>query len=155
MAITYKYIDPPSPEDNPQIAVNFMKDTLVPLLQEYWEKEGNAFWGKPLNVNVISLIQLWYTDSLVVVVAYDNGKPAGFFLGIRFSHLLFNIRAIKIELCYAPTDEMKRGIIQYLTEIAKFMSVNELWVDGNLDKALATTAWEKKNVFDTIRYVKR
>lgn len=150
MAITYKYIDPPR---EPNDAVVVMRDTLMPLIQEYWDTKGKSVYGRDLQFNVLTFIQMWSMGSMVVVIAYEDDKPVGFLLGVRFVPLMYDSVAVQTEVCYGKRAEIEQGLFQYLTTIIHFMNINEVWVNS---EALSdvTLEWPKHNTFTTTRYVK-
>lgn len=146
----YKFIEPP--RDN-QKAVAFMQDTMMPLLMEYWEKEGLSQFKRTFNFNVVSFVQMWLMGSLLIIIAYDNGKPAGFILGLRFVPVLFDARALQIEVSYTPTEELRKGIYEYLMTIVGFMGIDELWADPeSLPDGVVT--WPVASGYSVTRYVK-
>lgn len=151
--ITYKYIDPPS-QDNPQKAINFMRDTLVPLISEYWNVEGSHMYNKPLNINIISLVQMWLYNDLMIIVAYDDNTPCGFFIGVKFTHILYAARAVQCEVVWARDKSLIDGFYKYLNDIISFMDMNEIWTRRTINMPAPAMRWPKQTAYVIERFVK-
>lgn len=150
MAITYKYIDPPA---TPEKGIEFMQNTMLPLLREYWEKKGKDLYNKDMNFNVITFVQMWFMGSLVPVIAYDGDKPIGFFIGVRFVPILYDANALQAEVWYAPTQEIEQGMFDYLMTIVGFMNITEVLIETEEPNA-PTIKWRKMNTKVTTRHIK-
>lgn len=150
MAITYKYIDPPA---TPEKGVQFMQDTLLPLLREYWQKKGKELYNKDMNFNVLTFVQMWFLGSLVPVIAYEDDKPVGFFIGVRFVPILYDANTLQAEVWYAPTPEIEQGMFDYLMTIIGFMNINEIRIETTEPHA-PSIPWRKVDTAVTTRHIK-
>lgn len=150
MAYTYKYIDPPK---SPEKAVEFLKDTLMPLVQDYWDAEGKQYYNRDLYFSILSFIQIWNMGSMCIIIAYDKERPVGFLLGIKFTPLMYNTNALHTEVVYAPTPEIREGILNYLYTIVRFMDISEVWVrDGKTQTP--PPGWKLEPMRPVVRLVK-
>lgn len=150
MAVTYQYIDPPR---TPEKSVDFMQNTFVPLLREYWDTRGKQIYNVDMQFNLLTFIQMWTMGSLVIIIAYDDNKPVGFFLGVRFVPILFDAAAVQTELYYGKTKEIEEGLFDYLMKIVGFMNINEIWLDSDGSRQI-NIPWTKRNSYTVTRYTK-
>lgn len=150
MAFTYKYIDPPQ---SPEKAIDFLQHTLVPLLHEYWESEGKKIYNCEMYFNVLTFVQIWNMGSMAIIIAYDGDKPAGFMLGVKFTPIMYNANALHTELLYAPTPEIRTGILNYLYTIVRFMDINEVWVRDGGDTP-PPDGWRTEHMQPVVRLIK-
>lgn len=148
--IVCKYIDPPR---QPEKAIAFFKDTFIPLVTKYWETKGKSFYGAPLALNLVPLAQTWLSGSLVMVLAYDDKTPIGFFCGVRFIPMLYNTVVLQGEVYYGPTPEIEQKIINYVGTIIKFMNVSEFWLNEG-DRKYDISGWDRKNTITLTRFLK-
>lgn len=148
--IEYKYIDPPR---NTEKAIDFMKNVMLPMLREYWEAEGKNIYEAEMSFNILTFIQMWNMGSLLIIIAYEDSKPVGFFIGVRFTPLLFDAAAVQVEIYYAHSKEIEDGIFDYLMKIVGFMNLNEIWLSKDPGQN-PHIPWTKKNSFTVTRYVK-
>lgn len=149
--IRYEYMDMPKTTEQ---AVSFMQNQLMPLIDEYWDKRGKDIYEKPLRFNVMSFVQMWMLGGCVLVMAYDGDKPVGFLLGIRFTPILFKAAVVQTEVWYGVTDEVERGLFEYLSTITKFMDVEEIWVMSDVGSE-AHMNWNKRATFTVDQYVRK
>lgn len=149
--ITCKYMDPPRKTDT---CLEFLRDTLVPLIQKYWNEAGQKRYGEPLAINMIPLAQAWLGGSLVVVIVYDDDRPVGFFLGVRFIPMLYSAVVLQSEVFYAPTAEIQYKMFKYVLDIIQFMNVTELWLNTDTPINLPSVSWKKKPDMGLVRYAK-
>lgn len=149
--ITYKYIDPPRTAEQ---SIAFMRDTFIPLINEYWKVKGEKTYHARQQINILSLVQMWTMGSLLIIVAYDGDKPCGFFLGVRFTPLLFDATAVQAEVYYAPDPDVEKGLFEYLMNIIHFMDINEVWIHAEAQQELGRMPWPMRNDFHIRRYVK-
>lgn len=148
--IVYKYIDPPRGTEK---AIEFFRDTLIPLLHKYWEKRGEKLYDAPFHLNVVPLVQTWMGNSLVLVVAYDDGKPVGFLFGVKFVPMLYNSVVLQTEIFYGETKDIETGMVTYLSTIIPFMNVNELWVNA-AQETFTLSGWHRKGEIKLSRFMK-
>ncbi len=149
--LTYKYIDPPRGTDK---ATELFRDTLIPLMHTYWEQRGEKLYGAPFHLNIVPLVQSWMGNSLVLIVAYDDGAPVGFLFGVKFVPMLYNAVVLQAEVFYGPTEEVEKGMITYLSTIIPFMNVNELRVNTLSGGSFSLPGWQSTGDAKMLRYVK-
>lgn len=152
MAIRYEYIDTPKTTED---ALTFMQHTLMPLIEEGWEKHGRQIYNEPLTFNVTSFVQMWMFGGLVVVAAYEGNQPVGYLFGIRFVPIPFKANVLQTEMWYGKTDEIEAGLFDYLLTIIKFMDIKEVRMTSDVHKMRELpTPWTQVNKFELYRYVK-
>lgn len=149
MAVTYKFIDTPATPDK---SIEFMQNTLMPLLIEYWKKQGKSIYNKELNFNIITFVQMWSMGSIVPIIAYEDGKPVGFFIGVRFVPMMYDAVALQAEVWYAPTPEIEQGMFDYLMTIIGFMNINEVRIETTDNSP--KISWRKVTTLTTTRHIK-
>ena len=148
--IVYKYLETPK---TPEIAVDTMQNIIAPLFEKYWQERGKQGFNRPLDFNVLTFVQMWLMGSLLMIVAYEDNKPVGFFVGVRFTPLMFKATAVQAEVYYGPTKEIEDGLFKYLMNIVGFMDIDEVWINYGA-QGNATVPWPKKNSFTVERFVK-
>ena len=148
--VVYKYIEEPREHSD---AIEFMQKTLMPMLNEYWAQRGKSMYGCDMSFNVLTFTQMWIMGSLLIIIAYEDDKPGGFFIGVRFVPLLYNATAVQAEVYYGRTREIQDGLFKYLMNIIGFMGINEIWISSEVPGD-ATVPWPKKHSFTVDRHVK-
>lgn len=122
--VVCKYINPPKKVEDSE---KFLQE-FIPLLTEYWETKGKAeYKGEELSLNVLSFVQMWRLGSLCILMAYEDNKPCGFLLGVRFRPMFYEANAFQIQDWYAPTPEVKDVIFKHLDEMLPLMNIHEVF----------------------------
>lgn len=130
MAISYKFIDKPRTFDE---GANLLEHDIYPLLQKFWEKKGHAYYNKQLNFNAPAFVNLWAMNGLALVVAYEDKKAVGLFIGIKYTPMLFEGSFLQVETLYGDTPEIEQGIYDYVGSIGNILGVDEMHVQGDLN----------------------
>lgn len=150
MALQYKYIERPK---DANVCIELLEKDIMPLLTEHWDKYGKDFYGRPFIFNIEAFANLWLVSGLVVVVAYDDDKAVGLFIGILFTPMMFNTRVLQVETCYGKSDEVERGIYNYIDSIGNILGYDELWVSNDTNKdSDAKTGKTNIGKFEMTRY---
>ena len=124
MAIQCKFIERPRTFEH---GSDILEKALFPLINEYWEKEGRNIYKCDLAFNITAFINLWVTNGLVLLLAYEGDKPVGFLIGIKFTPMLYQRTVMQIETVYGQTDDARNALVAYLDQIQPVLSLDELW----------------------------
>lgn len=130
MAISYKFIDKPRTFDE---GANCLEYEIYPLLQEFWELKGKGFYDKPLAFNAPAFVNLWVMNGLVLVLAYEDEKPVGILIGIKYNPMMFDATLLQVETLYGKKPEVEAGLMNYLASITPILGVDEIQMQGDMN----------------------
>jgi hypothetical protein len=101
--------------------VDVLAVKLVPILDEYWRARGSGYYGEQhWSVNPIMLVELWRSNSLILIMAFDGETTAGFMLGARMVSFFRPENVCSIEAYYGRTPEIEAGLLNFLDTAFKF-----------------------------------
>lgn len=124
MAVQCKFVERPRTFDE---GVDILEKDLFPLLREYWDKEGRRIYNRELSFNASAFINLWVSNGLILIIAYEDKKAVGFMIGIRFQPMLYQTHALQVENIYGKTPEVKQAVLDYMTSLLPMLFVEEVW----------------------------
>ena len=125
MALQYKFIERPT---DAEACIKLMESTVIPLLSEHWERDGKPFFHRDFYLNLEGFFNYWMYNGLAMVIAYDEGKPVGILIGLRFVPMNFRASILQIENLYGKTPEVEEGLYNYIQSISNILDFDELWV---------------------------
>lgn len=137
-------------------AVKFLLEELMPLYEEYWQKFGQAVYGKEFDITVQTvqdLILAWQGGGLAIfTVRDDSNKLTGFLMGVCFKPLVFQGNVFQIEKWYAPDPEAEEALFDEMNKVLPFMNIDEVW---SLSSVVGTPKINGtlKNKFSLSRYL--
>ena len=129
MAISYKFVDKPRTFDE---GADLIEHDIFPLLQKFWARKGEGFYKKQLNFNAPAFVNLWVMNGLALVIAYDDKKPVGLFIGIKYNPMLFEATLLQVETLYGETADVEQGLLDYVGSIGNILGIDELHVQGDM-----------------------
>lgn len=149
MAISYKFVDKPRTFDE---GADLLEHDIYPLLQKFWAKQGEAYYGKPLNFNAPAFVNLWVLNGLALIVAYENKKPVGLFIGIKYNPMLFEATILQVETVYGETPEVAQGLMDYVGSISSILGIDGMHVQGDMnDGDLCPKDWKPVGSYQVAR----
>lgn len=151
MAIRYKYIERPK---NAEDAIKVIEADLLPMLNAAWERKGKSFYKSEFAFNIEAFVTMWFAAGLVFAVAYDDDRPVGVFLGVKFTPFMFNRTVIQTETCYGETEEIERGLYDYICGLVGVLSASELWVATDNNESKMPVGWHLEGVSTVERWSK-
>lgn len=152
MALQYKYLDRPKDIED---CIKLLDSAILPLLKEHWDISGKPEYGRDFNLNTEAFVTLWLGTGFTIVIAYDDTKPVGIFVGIRVMPMEFQARVLQVETCYGKTTEVEEGLYNYIKSIAPIVGYDELWLNTDTNKNVSAVKGFKQ-VGDTsvVRFVR-
>lgn len=152
MAISYKFIEKPRTFDE---GADCLEHEIYPMLQAFWARQGEKFYSKPLNFNAPAFVNLWVMNGLVLVIAYEDKKPVGLFIGIKYNPMLFEGSFLQVETLYGQTNEVEHGLMDYLASISPILGIDEIHVQGDMnDYNSCPNGWRVGTTYAITRMVK-
>lgn len=152
MAISYKFIDKPRTFDE---GADCLEHEIYPLLQKFWARQGEKFYGKPLNFNAPAFVNLWVLNGLALVIAYDDKTPVGLFIGIKYNPMLFESTIMQIETLYGDNSEIEQGLMNYVASISPILGIDEMQVQGDMNSFNSCPeGWHVGTTYTITRMVK-
>ena len=152
MALQYKYLDRPKDAEN---CIQLLDSAIIPLLKEHWDKYGKPEYGRDFNLNTEAFIALWTRTSFTLVLAYDEDKPVGIFVGIRVMPMEFTAHVLQVETCYGKSAEIEEGLYNYIKSIAPIIGYDELWVNTDTNKNVsAVKGFQKAGDTSVVRFTR-
>lgn len=128
MMLTYESL---MPVDDPQASLDLLTDKFAKIYTESWFAEKAAQHpGKQYNMNVNVFAHMWMQKALRIFLAYDNGQPCGYLIGMMFRPLTHQTTVFQVEDWYAKDkrEDIVYGLYDYMQTAADFLSVDELWI---------------------------
>lgn len=112
--------------------ISKLRDEVFPLLDKWWKTYGAEHNGREkLDINMLSFVQTWAMGSALIVMAYDDDKPVGLFVGLRYSNLFYTGSTMQVAALYGDTPEIKDGLVGYVSSLVPAMMIDEVAVDGD------------------------
>lgn len=152
MAISYKFLDRPKTIED---AIGHLERDIVPLLGECWNARGKNFYHADILFDVQTFSTLWLGGGLSLVIAYDEDKPVGIFIGVKFRPMLFQARVLQVETCYGQTPAIEQGLYEYVASVLNVMGVDELWVQDDINQVPGLDGFMAQGSYRVTRLVKR
>ena len=118
MTIRYDLIEPPA---DPTKAIEFLTKDFLPLVDEFWNARGREYFGvEHWSIQAPDFTQLWLNQSVILILAYEDDKPAGFIIAAHLQPLFYQQRQLQVDQWYGRTEEIKKGLFKYLFDNFKF-----------------------------------
>lgn len=149
--VEYKYIQRPKSVDD---AIKILENDILPVVDRYWTARGEKFYDHQLAFNVVAFANLWVVNGLVLVIAYENGKAVGIFVGIKFTPMMFPVPVLQVETCYGDSSDIEQGLYNYVMSISNIISVDEIWVTTDTNSLPASDSWVRGRTSEIVRYSK-
>lgn len=149
--LRYDYVEPSS---DPLKATGFLTDNFLPLLDEFWTARGAEYYqAEHWDMQAVDFTHLWMNRTLVLIMAYDDDRPAGFILAAQIRPFLQARRALQIEQWYGQSAEVEAGLFKYLGEIFRFFQADSLVVPEYpaAMKCPLPETWEPANLSLSLR----
>lgn len=140
--IEYRTLKTP---DDEAVALVTMQD-FMGLLAEYWHKNGKSVYGKPLALEAQQFAHAWTYGSIIIMMAYEDGKPVGFLMGVMNRAITHDSKMLQIEKWYGKTPEIERGLLNHLYSRLNDLQRTEVVVpeiDGTIFEPLPNFSEER------------
>lgn len=130
--IKSKLLEYPKSVDAGQKAIEIFNDVLHPLLSEFWYEDiqGQQAYGQEPYIDVNVLFMSWMSGALVPIVAYEDAKPVGILVAMRFKPLMYDANCLMINHMYAPTSTVKKSLLQFFSQCLPIWNTKEVWYWG-------------------------
>ena len=99
-----------------------------------------------LDINLLSFVQTWAMGSTLITMAYDDDKPVGVLIGLRYSHLFYTGATMQVIALYGEKPEVEQGLLDYVSSLIPAMSIDTIAIDSDGCKDMAVPGMEKKRV---------
>jgi hypothetical protein len=110
-------------------AVEFLTGEFLPLVEEFWQRRGREFFRVDhWKLQALDFTQLWMDQRVILVMAYEDDKPAGFILAAQIQPLFYPQRQLHVDQWYDRSQEIEEAMFQYLLDHIKFLQVDALLV---------------------------
>ena len=149
--VKYKVLAKPGLEDiqtqaQGQKFIDKLRDEVFPMLDKWWKAYGMKETGRILDINLLSFVQTWAMGSTLITMAYDNDKPVGVLIGLRYSHLFYTGATMQVIALYGEKPEVEQGLLDYVSSLIPAMSIDTIAIDSDGCKDMAVPGMEKKRV---------
>lgn len=149
--VKYKVLAKPGLEDiqtpaQGQKFIDRLRDEVFPMLDKWWKAYGMKETGRIMDINLLSFVQTWSMGSTLITMAYDNDKPVGVLIGLRYSHLFYTGSTMQVISLYGDTPEVEQGLLDYVSSLIPAMSIDTIAIDSDGCKDMAVPGMEKKRV---------
>ena len=120
--VKYKVLAKPGFEDiqtpaQGQKFIDRLRDEVFPLLDKWWKSYGMKETGRIMDINLLSFVQTWAMGSTLITMAYDNDKPVGVLIGLRYSNLFYTGSTMQVIALYGDTPEVEQGLLDYVSSL--------------------------------------
>jgi len=153
------YFDILEPTENFDESLDALTKNLGTLYMESWENDKRNIYNRPFNLNIATFAHLWFSKSLKLFIAYEEGtdKAVGFIIGMVFRPLPYEASVFQFEDWYMGGDkQMEKDMFKYATDAIRFIGCDELWVADRADRMPPIAGgWKEENNFQFRRYTKR
>ena len=149
--VKYKVLAKPGLEDiqtqaQGQKFIDKLRDEVFPMLDKWWKAYGMKETGRILDINLLSFVQTWAMGSTLITMAYDNDKPVGVLIGLRYSHLFYTGATMQVIALYGEKPEVEQGLLDYVSSLVPAMSIDTIAIDSDGCKDMTVPGMEKKRV---------
>ena len=149
--VKYKVLAKPGLEDiqtqaQGQKFIDKLRDEVFPMLDKWWVAYGMKETGRILDINLLSFVQTWAMGSTLITMAYDNDKPVGVLIGLRYSHLFYTGATMQVIALYGEKPEVEQGLLDYVSSLVPAMSIDTIAIDSDGCKDMTVPGMEKKRV---------
>ena len=149
--VKYKVLAKPGLEDiqtqaQGQKFIDKLRDEVFPMLDKWWKAYGMKETGRILDINLLSFVQTWAMGSTLITMAYDNDKPVGVLIGLRYSHLFYTGATMQVIALYGEKPEVEQGLLDYVSGLVPAMSIDTIAIDSDGCKDMTVPGMEKKRV---------
>ena len=149
--VKYKVLAKPGLEDiqtqaQGQKFIDKLRDEVFPMLDKWWKAYGMKETGRILDINLLSFVQTWAMGSTLITMAYDNDKPVGVLIGLRYSHLFYTGATMQVIALYGEKPEVEQGLLDYVSSLVPAMSIDTVAIDSDGCKDMTVPGMEKKRV---------
>lgn len=149
--VKYKVLAKPGFEDiqtpaQGQKFIDRLRDEVFPMLDKWWAAYGMRETGRILDINLLSFVQTWAMGSTLITMAYEDDKPVGVLIGLRYSHLFYTGSTMQVIALYGDTPEVEQGLLDYVSSLVPAMSIDTIAIDSDGCKDMAVPGMEKRRV---------
>ena len=149
--VKYKVLAKPGLEDiqtpaQGQKFIDRLRDEVFPMLDKWWKAYGMKETGRIMDINLLSFVQTWAMGSTLITMAYEDDKPVGVLIGLRYSHLFYTGSTMQVIALYGDTPEVEQGLLDYVSSLVPAMSIDTIAIDSDGCKDMAVPGMEKKRV---------
>lgn len=149
--VKYKVLAKPGFEDiqtpaQGQKFIDRLRDEVFPMLDKWWVAYGMRETGRMLDINLLSFVQTWAMGSTLITMAYEDDKPVGVLIGLRYSHLFYTGATMQVIALYGDKPEVEQGLLDYVSSLIPAMSIDTIAIDSDGCKDMAVPGMEKKRV---------
>ena len=149
--VKYKVLAKPGLEDiqtqaQGQKFIDKLRDEVFPMLDKWWKAYGMKETGRILDINLLSFVQTWAMGSTLITMAYDNDKPVGVLIGLRYSHLFYTGATMQVIALYGEKPEVEQGLLDYVSSLVPAMSIDTIAIDSDGCKDMTVPGMEKKRI---------
>ena len=149
--VKYKVLAKPGGDDiqtpaQGQKFIDRLRDEVFPMLEKWWAAYGMKETGRMLDINLLSFVQTWAMGSTLITMAYEDDKPVGVLIGLRYSHLFYTGATMQVIALYGDTPEVEQGPLDYVSSLIPAMSIDTIAIDSDGCKDMAVPGMEKKRV---------
>lgn len=149
--VKYKVLAKPGFEDiqtpaQGQKFIDRLRDEVFPMLDKWWAAYGMKETGRILDINLLSFVQTWAMGSTLITMAYEDDKPVGVLIGLRYSHLFYTGSTMQVIALYGDTPEVEQGLMDYVSSLVPAMSIDTIAIDSDGCKDMAVPGMEKRRV---------
>lgn len=125
---TYDLLEPSTDLNE---ALDTLTTAFAPLYTDSWVKEKAPLKGNPpFDMNVNTFVNMWFSKAMKIVMAYEDGTPVGYLMGMVFRPLPYRATVFQVEDWYASKDRTQviGELFHYTQNALRFIGVDELWV---------------------------
>lgn len=149
-----------SPMEDVSASLDYLSEQFAGIYTESWyQDKASHHPGKEYQMNVGVFADMWMRRALRIFMAYENGKPCGYLIGMLFRPLTHQASVFQVEDWYAQNKnaEVVEGLFKYMLQGLEFIGVDEIWVAHGEDEtypALPATHWRDRSGTIIDRHVK-
>lgn len=157
MSVRYDILEPMS---DLNASLDLLTSVFAPIYTEHWVKDiAPTRDNRPFDMNVNVFANMWFSKALRIFMAYgDDGKAAGYLLGMAFRPLPYQASIFQVEEWYARNhnQEVVRGLFDYMQTALRFIGIDELWISHSQHEVspVLDNIWRRQGSTIIDRYVK-
>ena len=149
--VKYKVLAKPGFDDiqtpaQGQKFIDRLRDEVFPMLDKWWAAYGMRETGRMLDINLLSFVQTWAMGSTLITMAYEDDKPVGVLIGLRYSHLFYTGATMQVIALYGEKPEVEQGLLDYVSSLIPAMSIDTIAIDSDGCKDMVFPGMYKKRV---------